>query len=79
MATSTYIGGIPPRTARRGFYERLRGGDEIAFLVTFTSAIGILLIVALIVTVLWMSSQPTVRTFGWHFLVTSTWDPNGGH
>jgi len=76
MATSTYVGGIPPRPAVRGFYGRLRGGDEIAYLTTLVCAIGILLIVALIVFMLWTNSQPTVKTFGWHFLVTSTWDPN---
>ena len=28
---------------------------------------------------LWARSQPTVKAFGWHFLFTSTWDPNSGH
>jgi len=79
MAGSTYIGGIPPRTATRTFYERLRGGDEIAYFVTLASAVTILLFVFLIVSELWTHSQLTVKTFGWHFLTTSTWDPNGGH
>ena len=38
----------------------------------------ILVIVALLVGELWIHSQPTVQKFGWNFLVTSTWDPNGG-
>src|SRR5690348_14386527 len=80
MASSTYIGGVPPRTAARGFYDRLRGGDEIAYFVTLAAALTILVIVFLIVLELWTRSQPTVKMFGWwHFLTTSTWDPNGGH
>jgi phosphate transport system permease protein len=79
MATSTYVGStIPPRPALRGFYDRLRGGDEVVYTVTLSSAVLILVIVALIVMELWLNSQPTVKTFGWHFLTTSTWDPNGG-
>jgi phosphate transport system permease protein len=80
MASSTYVGGVPPRTAARGFYDRLRGGDEIAYLVTLASAVVILLVVFVIVVELWTRSQPTVKAFGWwHFLTTSTWDANGGH
>ena len=79
MATSTYVGStIPPRPALRGFYDRLRGGDEIVYTITLSAAVLILVIVGLIVVELWMRSQPTVHTFGWHFLTTSTWDPNGG-
>ncbi len=79
MATSAYVGStIPPRPALRGFYQRLRGGDEVVYLVTLAAAVVILVIVALIVMELWLNSQPTVKTFGWHFLTTSTWDPNGG-
>lgn len=78
MATSTYIGGIPPRPAARGFYGRLRGGDEIVRLTTLASAVAILIVVALIVVELWTHSRPTVKTFGWHFLTSSAWDPNGG-
>ncbi len=58
--------------------SRLQGGDELAYAITFASSLLVLGIVALIVVELWLSSQPTVKTFGWHFLVTSTWDPNGG-
>lgn len=78
MATTTYPPSLPARPATRGFYERLRGGDEIAYLVTLICAVTILLIVGLLVFELWTHSQPTIRTFGWNFLVTSTWDPNGG-
>ena len=79
MATSTYVGStIPPRPALRGFYDRLRGGDEVVYTITLAAAVFVFVIVGLIVTELWIRSQPTVHTFGWHFLVTSKWDPNSG-
>lgn len=78
MASSTYIGSIPPRPSVRSFYDRLRGGDDIAYLITLASAVAILLVVALIVVELWTHSQATIKTFGWHFLTSSSWDPNGG-
>lgn len=62
----------------RGFYARLRGGDEIVYTVTLAAAVLILVMVALILLELWLNSQPTVKAFGWHFLTTSTWDPNSG-
>jgi phosphate transport system permease protein len=76
MATSFQVESRRVSRAQRGFMERLRGGDEIAYLTTLASAVMILLIVGLIVVELWIPSQPTVKTFGWNFLVTSTWNPN---
>jgi phosphate transport system permease protein len=57
----------------------LRRGDEISYLVTLACAVVILLVVALIVAELWGNSQPAIKAFGWNFLRTSRWDPNGGH
>ncbi|HEX4165998.1 MAG TPA: phosphate ABC transporter permease subunit PstC [Bryobacteraceae bacterium] len=79
MASSSYIADTLRRPADRTFLTRLRGGDELAYSITLVSAALVLLIVALIVVSLWARSQPTVKAFGWHFLFTSTWDPNGGH
>ncbi len=75
MASSTYSthGG-----SIRSLYRKSLWGDEISYVVTLISSVAILLIVGLIVLELWMNSRPTVKTFGWHFLFTSTWDPNGG-
>lgn len=79
MATATYVPGTtPPHPAARSFFVRLRGGDQIAYLITLASAVAILLLVALLVYELYSKSQTTIHTFGWHFLATSTWDPNGG-
>lgn len=65
--------------ANRTFVERLRGGDEVAYLITLASSVAILMVVGLIVFELWANSQPTVKAFGWNFLFTSKWDPNSDH
>ncbi|MBV8865158.1 MAG: phosphate ABC transporter permease subunit PstC [Acidobacteriaceae bacterium] len=78
MASSSYIADALRRPTGRTFLDRVRGGDEIAYSVTLVCAALILVVVALIVDELWTHSQATVKAFGWHFLVTSTWDPNGG-
>lgn len=70
---------IPPRRGVRVLYDRLRGGDEVAYLATLACAVATLLIVVLLVGELWMNSQPTVKAFGWHFLTSSRWDPNSGN
>lgn len=74
--TSTYVHGGPV-AKHRGFWGRLRTGDEVPYLVTLACSVLILLLVALIVGELWFHSQPTVKTFGWNFLTSSTWNPNG--
>ncbi len=77
MATSTsYIAETLNRRTSRGFFARLRGGDEIAYAVTLACAVSILLIVGLIVFELWHNSQATFKTFGFGFLTSSKWDPN---
>lgn len=78
MASSTYMTETPPRRGIRILYDRLRGGDAIAYPVTLVCAVATLLIVVLLVLELWFNSTPTVKAFGWHFLVTSRWDPNSG-
>jgi phosphate transport system permease protein len=77
MATSFQVESPRALSANRTFVERLRGGDEVAYLTTLASAVLILVIVGLIVFELWSRSQPTRSAFGWHFLTTSTWNPNG--
>jgi phosphate transport system permease protein len=79
MAASTYIGEIPPRrSGAKVLYQRLRGGDEVAYLVTLLCAVGTFLVVALLIVELWLHSLPTIHAFGWHFLFSSKWDPNSG-
>jgi phosphate transport system permease protein len=53
----------------------LKKGDEVAFLVTFASALSIILITCLLVQHLWVDSALSRHAFGWKFLHSSTWDP----
>jgi phosphate transport system permease protein len=78
MASSIIASPIRHR-ANRGLLARLRRGDEISYLVTLACAVVIFVVVALIVAELWGNSQPAIKAFGWNFLRTSRWDPNGGH
>jgi len=54
---------------------RLKKGDEVAFLVTFASALSIILITCLLVQHLWKDAALSRHAFGWKFLHSSTWDP----
>jgi phosphate transport system permease protein len=59
----------------RAWLERLRGGDEIAHLGTLLFGATIILITFLLVYELWHNSALGRHKFGWHFLLTRTWDP----
>jgi phosphate transport system permease protein len=74
-ASSTTVTSAGPVRPARSYWERLRGGDEIAYLITFIAAAAILLITALLVYELYINSSVARSKFGWDFLVTSTWDP----
>ncbi len=76
MAATSFISETLNRRTGRGFFARLRGGDELAYLITFVCTVFTLLIVVLIVFELWFNSQATFKTFGFRFLATSVWDPN---
>jgi phosphate transport system permease protein len=60
------------------FLQRLRSGDDIAYVITLTCALTILAITALLVFELYKNSAVPRNTFGWSFLVTTTWDPVAG-
>ena len=62
-------------TGSRSFLARLREGDEIARLVTFLFAATVVLITMLLVYELWVNSALPRHKFGFHFFVTSVWDP----
>ena len=77
MVTSpSYIAETLNRRTSRGFIARLRGGDEISYLITLIAAVSVLLVVGIILYVLWTNSQPTVKAFGLGFLTSSKWDSN---
>ncbi|HEY2118149.1 MAG TPA: phosphate ABC transporter permease subunit PstC [Candidatus Acidoferrum sp.] len=76
MATpTTTFGSASPVTGSRSFLARLREGDEIARLVTFLFAATVVLITILLVYELWVNSVLPRHKFGFHFFVTSVWDP----
>lgn len=76
MATpSTTLGTASPVTGSRSFLARLREGDAIARLVTFLFAASVVLITILLVYELWVNSALPRHKFGFHFFVTSVWDP----
>ena len=75
-AAPTITHEVPPRSGLRVFVDRLKGGDEIAHLITLIAAAGILLITTLLVMELWRTSILSREKFGWMFLWTKIWDAN---
>jgi len=67
--------GAGPVTGSRSFFAKLRDGDEIARLVTLLFATTVVLITAALVWELWANSALPRQKFGFHFFVTSVWDP----
>jgi phosphate transport system permease protein len=68
---------LPPRRAQ-SFISRLKGGEELAYLICLTAGAAILLITALVFYELIAQSALSRHKFGWGFLTTSTWDPVAG-
>jgi phosphate transport system permease protein len=74
-AATTTVPGASPIAGSRSFLSRLREGDEIARIITFLFAASVVLITMLLVFELWQGSALPRHKFGFHFLVTSVWDP----
>jgi phosphate transport system permease protein len=55
--------------------QRLNLGDRLFYLLTAFFAVSLLAVLASIGVVLVYESSDSIRTFGWDFFVTSTWDP----
>ncbi len=62
----------------RSFVQRLRTGDEAAFLITLVCAASIVVITVLLVVELYSASAASRHRFGWSFLFSRTWDPVAG-
>ena len=79
MAATTRI--LPPPSGKRtggrihSWLQRLKRGDEIAYLITLMFATSVVLLGALLVLQLWWQSSLSRQAFGWHFLVSSAWNP----
>src|SRR5665213_286915 len=80
MAASSTIAPLDARPSGRtsAFLRHLRSNDDIAYVVTFSSALAIRSVTALLVLGLYKDSAVPRHQFGWSFLVTSTWDPVTG-
>ena len=55
--------------------RRLRGGDEVAWLITLLFSISVLLVTALLVWELWVGSEPSRAKSGFSFLTSKLWNP----
>jgi phosphate transport system permease protein len=73
--TTTALKDAGPVTGSRSFFVKLRDGDEIARLVTLIFATTVVVITATLVWELWVNSALPRQKFGFHFFVTSVWDP----
>jgi phosphate transport system permease protein len=55
--------------------RRLRGGDEVAWLITLLFATSVLVVTALLIGELWLGSAATREKFGLSFLTSRLWNP----
>jgi phosphate transport system permease protein len=76
--TSTTVPTAGPVASSRSFLSRLRGGDEIARMITFLFAASVVLLSLLLVFELWQGSVLPRHKFGLAFFRTSVWDPVAG-
>jgi phosphate transport system permease protein len=74
-STTTTVHGAGPIAGSRSFISKLREGDEIVRLITFLFAASVVLVTILLVYELWIGSALPRHKFGFHFFVTSVWDP----
>jgi phosphate transport system permease protein len=74
-STTTTVHGAGPFAGSRSFISRLRESDEIVRLITFLFAASVVLVTVLLVYELWIGSALPRHKFGFHFFVTSVWDP----
>jgi phosphate transport system permease protein len=74
-STTTTVHGAGPFAGSRSFISKLREGDEIVRLITFLFAASVVLVTVLLVYELWIGSALPRHKFGFHFFVTSVWDP----
>lgn len=70
--------GIPvtaSHPASRSLYQRLLGGDEIAYAITLFFAAVVVSLTAAVLFGLWLHSDPARSKFGWGFLSSTLWNP----
>jgi phosphate transport system permease protein len=79
--TASTTAATPGRPSGRAqsFRQRLRAGDDLAFLITLLSASSIVVITGLLAWELFRNSEISRHQFGWSFLTGTTWDPVAGN
>jgi phosphate transport system permease protein len=75
MATTAAAHPQSDKTGSTGFLSRLRGGDEVARLITLLFATFVLIVTAVLITDLWISSAASRDKFGFSFLTSTAWNP----
>src|SRR5213595_1627870 len=66
---------LEERSAQARMASPSRFGDKAFELLTLTMALAVVVLIILIGWQLWLGSSLAIQKFGFHFLVTSTWDP----
>jgi len=64
-----------PQSSISSLSRRLRGGDEVAWLITLLFAISVLAVTALLVWELWIASEPSRARSGFGFITSRLWNP----
>jgi phosphate transport system permease protein len=71
MATS--VTAVPHR--KRTLLRRLRGGDEVAYIVCWMFAVILIAVTVALFVGLWIKADPARSKFGFGFLSSSLWNP----
>src|SRR6059058_2875426 len=75
MAVATAITRGEPLGAAAAMKRPSRFGDKAFEWLTLAMAMAVVVLIILIGWQLWIGSSVAIKKFGFHFLVTSTWDP----
>ena len=73
MTSSAAVQPVQPRN--KSIAHRLRGGDEVAWLITLLFAVSILAITVLLVWELWLGSEASRAKSGFSFITSKLWNP----
>ena len=75
VATAPAITRDEPLSAAAAMKRPSRFGDKAFEWLTLAMALTVVVLIILIGWQLWIRSSVAIKKFGFHFLVTSTWDP----
>src|SRR5580700_5313456 len=75
MATIAAAQPQPDKSAISSLIRRVRGGDELAWVITLLFATSVLVITAMLIGELWIGSAASREKFGFGFLTSRLWNP----